>query len=290
MDRELFDPETGFVFDEIRRDNSRLRIFDYPWYACFYLELYELWGERKHLHNAAKICRAYYAQNGAEQDSQCIPMLELYETLNAAGETVLADEIKACFVSHVDSMIRRKMYGPNHEGSCAPEHPDTCVSYFAQVYLMTGKKEYLDMLVPALAFAESYFACEPDVHMHRMGLRHWDGYWFGSYMQYGDLFPHQWNCLTGEMYHFLALACKQPEYEQTARDIYCNNLCGYEVNGFAPSSYLYPHKITMYAGTPHTDNPHMPIGVAYGRRYDTWANEQDWALYYAAKRLAIKKG
>lgn len=285
VERELFDAKTGEVFESENRDNSHVRIFNYPWFACFYLELYRLWGRHEHLMNAAKIIRLYYAQNGSEQDSQCIPMLELVRSLEDTGELETAQEMQAYFVSHVHSMIRRSMYSPNIEGACAPEGADTCVSYFCQVFLLTGDSKYAEMLSSAKAFGESYFACQPDVHMHRMGLRHWDGYWFGSYMQYGDLFPHQWNCLTGEMYHFLALAEHKSEYDEIARDIYCNNLCGFEPDGFAPSSYLYPHKITMYASDPAYDNPMMPLGIAYGGRYDTWANEQDWALYYAAKRL-----
>ncbi len=285
LERELVDTNTGEVFESEMRDNRCIRIYNYPWFACFYLDLYALWGRKNDLIVATKIVRRYYEQNGIEQDSQCMPMTELVKTLECIGETSLAEEMKGYFTAHADAILNRNMMTPSGEGACAPESAATVAIYFAQAYILTGEKKYIDALPAAQSFAESFFAFQPDVHMHGMGLRHWDGYWFGSYMQYGDLFPHQWNCLAGEMYHYIALADDKKTYETVKKDILLNNLTGFQANGFAPSSYLYPHKITVYSNDPAHSNKNIPVGVGYGRRYDTWSNDQDWALYYAAKRL-----
>ena len=56
-------------------------------------------------------------------------------------------------------------------------------------------------------------------------------------------------------------------------------------DGFAACGYLYPKKITVFASDPDTKNEHRPLGVWDGKRFDAFANDQNWALYYAIKFL-----
>lgn len=284
VERELFDAETGEVYNQIGRDNAHLRIYNSVWYACFYMELYKLYGGKRELACAAKIMRWYYANAGAAQNSQCIPMLEMVRALEKEDLLSEAAELKELFVAHADAGIRRKICDSSVEGTFAAESGQAMICYFAQAYLLTSDTKYLNAIESYRSTAESFFAFQPDVHMHGQGARHWDGYWFGAYMQYGDLYPHQWNALAGEMYYYLSLIEPNPEYTAHYTDIYLNNLCVYEPDGFAASSYLYPRKITLYSADRAPDAC-LPLGSAYGQRYDLWANEQDWALYYAAKRL-----
>lgn len=44
--RELVDADSGQVFNDIRRDDSYKRLYNLPWYAAFFLELYYLYGQK----------------------------------------------------------------------------------------------------------------------------------------------------------------------------------------------------------------------------------------------------
>ena len=47
IEREYFDENTGFVFNEICRNHEWGRIYNFPWLAVYYLEWYKLTGEKK---------------------------------------------------------------------------------------------------------------------------------------------------------------------------------------------------------------------------------------------------
>ena len=38
----------------------------------------------------------------------------------------------------------------------------------------------------------------------------------------------------------------------------------------------------MYTSDLKYKNEHMQPCIIYGKNYDVWANDQDWALYYAS--------
>ena len=56
-------------------------------------------------------------------------------------------------------------------------------------------------------------------------------------------------------------------------------------DGFAANNYLYPYKVIQYSPDNVYGREHLEHGVHYGKSYDSWANDQDWALYYAVKIL-----
>jgi hypothetical protein len=43
---------------------------------------------------------------------------------------------------------------------------------------------------------EAFNGNQPDVHLYDIGIRHWDGYWFGKNELLGDTMPHYWSALT----------------------------------------------------------------------------------------------
>ena len=59
----------------------------------------------------------------------------------------------------------------------------------------------------------------------------------------------------------------------------------YAPDGFASAGYLVPYKVVQYASDESRVNEYMKPGIAYGKRYDDFANDQDWSLYYATKLL-----
>ena len=75
------------------------------------------------------------------------------------------------------------------------------------------------------------------------------------------------------------------EYFKRSKAVLLNNLCVYTEDGFASAGYLVPYKVVQYTSDPNHKNAYMKPGIAYGKRLDDYANDQDWSLYYATKLL-----
>ncbi len=96
----------------------------------------------------------------------------------------------------------------------------------------------------------------------------------------------QWlSALTAETYMFLFDAGFGDTYRQDAESILRSNLCVYFEDGFASAGYLVPYKVEQYTSDPAYKNACLIPGTVYGHRYDSYANDQDWAMYYAVKLL-----
>ncbi|MCP1253467.1 hypothetical protein NK212_16535 [Elizabethkingia sp. S0634] len=111
---------------------------------------------------------------------------------------------------------------------------------------------------------EAFNGKQPDVHLYDIGIRHWDGYWFGKGELLGDTMPHYWSALTAIAFYRYYQCTQEKDYKRRAKGIVENNLLNFKEDGKASSAYLYPDTIN--------DKP--------GKYYDAYANDQDWALVY----------
>ena len=284
VQRELFDEESFTVYNRVGRDNSYHRIYNYPWFSLYFLEWFKLERRISDLVNAAKIILKYYELNGDKQDSQCIEAVELIHVLEKNGLMDLRNQVETAFLGHADSIIERGMITSSDEsGVMVHEVPNTKACYLAQAYILTGNKKYYREMEKYITVSEAFFSFQPEYHLNEISFRHTDGYWFGKKKQYGDLYPHYWSTLTGWMYYWYEKASGSTEkrYENILR----NNLCVYSENGAAANSYLYPYKIELFTSKPEIERLTQPIGKYTGKRYDEWANDQDFGLYYADKLL-----
>ncbi|MBQ6107693.1 MAG: hypothetical protein IJK97_05735 [Thermoguttaceae bacterium] len=87
------------------------------------------------------------------------------------------------------------------------------------------------------------------------------------------------------MYGVLNQIDPKPEYCALSERILQNNLCVYFPDGFASCGYLVPFHVKQFVPDGETKKFAVPTGEADGKRFDDWANDQDWTLYYAAKFL-----
>ena len=62
--RELYDGNTGTVFNDIGHNLDWDRLYNYPWMAQFQLELYHLKGEEKYLSDVYRTLMQYYRKGG----------------------------------------------------------------------------------------------------------------------------------------------------------------------------------------------------------------------------------
>lgn len=288
IEREMFDVETATVYNQIGRNNQNHRIFNYPWMSTYYLEWYELSGEVQCLLNAAntflRYCELTICVNYVK-DAQCFEVVRICEALEKEGFYELRNSIKELFLQYADQIQYGKFNMQSNtkilETSYVSEYPNVRMCYLAQAYMLEPKEEYRLKAEDQFVKTKAFFAHQPDFHMNSINVRYWDRYWFGKRACYGDLFPHYWSSLAGWGMVWYDRVFGSEEARSLAERNLTGNLCVYREDGFASNNYLYPYKVECFSSKIEEPKIHLKPGVFYGKNYDAWANDQDWALYYA---------
>ena len=282
VEREILDVQTGYVKNGI--DGTITRLYNFPWVSTYYMEWYRFSGETECLRIAARVLNKYYELGGSAQESPCIEAFEILEFLKKEGLDVEYKQLKREFISHADSIYARRTKSSSEEVSCANGMMNLMSTFFAQVYLLTEDQKYLMYIDDLLKISESFYDSQPDYRMYGIALRYWDMYWFGKDQSYGDTYPQWLSALTAQMYYYCDLAMGT-DHKRIIKENLLGNCCVYFSDGFAACGYLYPKKITVFASDPDTKNVNRPLGYWNGKRFDAFANDQDWSLYYAVKYL-----
>ncbi|AEF81787.1 hypothetical protein [Leadbettera azotonutricia] len=265
--RELFDSENGTVFNDINRDDSCQRLYNYPWFARFLLELNGLWKESAYLRYMFKALNDFYVRGGQHFYAIGIPMAESLAKLEEAGLSAEAERLKVYFLAHADAILQNGLDYPAHEVKYEQSIVASAADILFQAYRISKEAKYLEGAKKQLETLALFNGRQPDSRLYETAIRHWDGYWFGKRQLYGDTFPHYWSALTGMAYAQLYKASGDTE----ALDIAEHSLRGvlglFAPDGSASCARLYPLKVN---GAP-------------ADFLDPWANDQDWGLYYALK-------
>jgi hypothetical protein len=264
MLRELVDVNSGEVFNDINRDNSYIRLYNYPWFAEFCIELYKLYGIKDYLTYAVNIIRKLYHDGGASHYSIEVPVLLLSEALEAAGMSNEKSEVDRLFITHADKILSTGTAYPAHEVNYEQSIVAPATNILFQVYLLTKEERYLEAGRKQLQVLELFNGLQPDYHLYETAIRHWDGYWFGKYKLYGDTFPHYWSALTGNSYLLYAICTGDKEYYNKAEASFRGVLSMFKSDGTATCAYVYPHTVN---------------GIR-ANLADPYANDQDWAMYF----------
>lgn len=225
------------------------RVYNYPWIATFYLEMYELTDDERYLQDAyGTMRRAYSAAGGYDFYMIGVPVLrlpEMKEEFRKAADIFLANgaEVPPFEVNYEQSII-------------AP-----AVDFLLQFYLLTGEKKYLEGAEKMLPVLEAFNGRQPSWRLNDIAIRHWDGYWFGKREMWGDIFPHYWSVLTAEAFSHYADATGRKEYRRRAEAILLANLGNLNPDGSATCAFIYPDY----------------VNGEKGKLADPLANDQDFA-------------
>ena len=268
--RELFDENTGVVYNDIRRDNNYYRLYNHPWMAVFFIELYRLDKDEAHLKNAVKVMLDFYKNGGAHFYAIEVPVYDIYTELMQQGWQEEGQELLKCFRDHAAFISKCGTNYPAHEVSYEQSIVAPATNLLLQLFRITGEEEYFKEAEKHLEILELFNGLQPDYHLYETAIRHWDGYWFGKSKLYGDTFPHYWSSITGNAYLDYARITKKEDYYKKAEASLRGTLSLFKEDGSASCAYLYP----------------WTVNGRKGRFYDLWANDQDWALYFALKSLA----
>ncbi len=271
--RELFDAETGIVFDDADRTLHTNRLYNYPWAVKLFLELYLLDGALEHLEYAYRAMRRYYRFHGERFYAFTIPIRQILTLLQTANMQKEYEELLSYFCAHAEVMIQNATNYPKHEVAYEQSIVAPAAKFLLELYEVTHDERYLVEATKQMQTMALFSGTQPDYHLYACAIRHWDDYWFGKRKLFGDTFPHYWNALSADAFYAYAKAQKDADCLQFAIDAYRVQCCLFSPNGSASCAMLYP---LFSSGTP-------------GHFFDEWANDQDWALVYYLEYLRSKE-
>ena len=265
--RELLDEETGEVYNDCKRNNDWLRLYNFPWMSTLFIELYILYDSVDLLKIAYKIMKFYYSNGGDKFYAIDIPIVNIIDCLAKEKLFEEKNDLIKHFKLHSDNVIETGTNYPLSEVNYEQSIVAPAVNLLIQTYVITDDEKYLNGAKQHMAVLELFNGQQPDYHLYEVAIRHWDGYWFGKKRLYGDTFPHYWSSLTGNAYHDFFKILKDETYIKKARASLRSSLSLFKPDGSASCAYVLP----------------VMINGIYARYYDPYANDQDWGLYFMLK-------
>lgn len=265
--REFIDENTGEVFNSEDKDGSYSRLYNAPWAMMLMAELYKLTKDTYYLNVMVKIIRKFYEQGGKSFYPNAVDIELLYGVLKDANMPHTA-EVKSLFRAHVEHMLEIGLNYPPHEAIYEQTIVTPAVTFITQYGLITGDLSYGEKVQAHLECLQRFDGMQPDYRLNGIPTRYWDDFWFGKTGIYSDTL-HYWSCLSANSYNSYYRLSGDATYKKKADNCIRNCLCLFMPDGAASCAYLTPYRIDSY----------------YGECYDDWANDQDFALYYAIQLL-----
>jgi len=265
--RELVDTESGYVYNSLGKDASRIRLYNAPWVMMLLAELYRLKKNVWYLDLLVRIARNYYAGGGTGFYPNGIDIDFLYETVKEAGLRE-GEELRMLFLAHADSMVRTGLDYPAHEVIYEQTIVTPAVTLISEAGLITGDASYVDKVQSHLEPLWRFHGMQPDYRFDAISIRYWDDFWFGKTGLFTDTL-HYWSILSARSFLAYYALSGEEKYRRFAMRCARNCLPLFFEDGGASCAYLQPYT---------TD------GVR-GECYDDWANDQDFALYFAMQML-----
>lgn len=262
--REVFDEETGMVRDGVG-PGGNLRLYNAPWVVMLFTELYELTRENRWLLRIVKILGCYYENGGSRFYPNGFSIYKTVKAFEHAGLTEEYRQVLSWFLTHAENMAANGLLYPKHEVNYEQTIVTPAATFLAEAALLTGDGRYRVEAEKHISALVRFNGLQPSFHLNQIPIRYWDDYWFGKRHLFGDVFPHYWSCLTARAFRDYGLASGDQRYFTLAEQCMRNCLCLFGENGEAFCAYLYPFR----------------LGEAPGECYDEWANDQDFALYFA---------
>lgn len=262
--REFFDPETGEVFDGIMHNKRYVRLYNAPWVADFFAEMYADTKDLKYLEYIEKILDVYYSQGGFKFYPNAFSMYRIIKVFEDSGSSEKTEKIRNLFVGHAENIMKNGLSYPKHEVNYEQTIVSPAATLICEMAAITKKSEYMTEAKRHIHALERFNGHQPSFHLNEIPIRYWDDYWFGKARMYADTFPHYWSCLTADSFSLYSAISGDRKYEFAAEKCYRNCLCLFNEKGEGSCAYVYPYR----------------VGNHYGQFYDEWANDQDFALYY----------
>ncbi|MGA5757673.1 hypothetical protein [Nonomuraea bangladeshensis] len=254
----------GTVYDSATVQSAD-RLYNYPWMARFWLELYALDGAEEHLKNAQRVIGAFYDRGGAGFYPIGLPVLRTAEVLHARRRPDAAADLLTLYARHGDAIAARGLDYPTSEVPYEQAIVAPAAAILLELAVATGERGYADAARGHLDLLRAFDGRQPDARTNNVPIRHWDGYWFGLDRIWGDTMPHHWAAQSAWAYALAGLVHRDPAYRAAAGRTLRATLLTFEPDGTASCAYANA----------------LSVSGVRGRRFDPLANDQDWALVTA---------
>ncbi len=266
--REIYDEETGEVFDHIHRKNKRIRLYNAPWIMMLFAEVYLLTGDCYYTNQIVKIADWFYNNDGGRFYPNAVSFHKLISVLKQDNHKE-TDRVLEMFRKHADYMVALGTAYPKHEVNYEQTIVAPAATLVGGMGLLTGEEQYTRAAGKHIEVLERFDGNQPSYFLNEIPIRYWDDFWFGKGLCFGDTFPHYWSCLTADSFYVYYRLTQDARYLEKCEACIRNCLCLFNEKGEGSAAHVYPYRVNDKAG----------------QFYDDWANDQDFALYYALELL-----
>lgn len=260
--------ENGDVYDRpVGSGTSRKRLYNWPWVLQFHIAAAQLPFD---LVSAGKTpvewfmltLENFYREGGGELYAIGLPILESLRFFQQTNNTERYDRARELFTRHGEVILRRGLDYPAFEVNFEQSIVAPAAVIMFELSRATGNETWLEAGELQLTTLLRFQGRQPDHLMHQIGIRHWDGYWFGKDRHWGDTFPHHWSTIDAVALHHYGVATGDDSQLDHAQEILRNNLALFSPDGSAGCAWIYP--LTVNGRETHYRDP--------------YANDQDWVL------------
>lgn len=288
--RECVDEEKGTCYGNIGKDDRYLRLYNAPWVALYFSELYNLTKDVRWANLLVRILRYYYGVGGAKFYPNGIRFYTFYQVMKDAGLRDECAEIYELFNEHVKTIVTNGVLYPPHEVNFEQTIVTPAVTILLDKYAISKEEFYLKEAEKHLHILQKFDGLQPHYRMYNIPIRFWDDYFFGKYGSYGDVFPHYWSILSGYGYYLYGKLAKDAESLERARQCILNCFCNIYPDGRATCSYIFPEWVSGTMRYPEKEKDWIAVhGLRKGAYANVFANDQDFALYFWQKMQQDKK-
>ena len=263
--REFYDEETGAVFNTIGKKQKLIRLYNAPWIMTLFAEMYHVTKESEYLDGILKMLDNYYSLGGYRFYPNGFSLKTIIGASVDAERPGDVGRIQAHFEKHIGNMINNGTSYPKHEVNYEQTIVTPAASMISEYVALFCAYDHVADVKEHVEILERFNGHQPSYHMNEIPIRYWDDFWFGKSRQFGDTFPHYWSCLTARSFMDYYAISSDEKYRNAANECIRNCMCLFTDDGRGSCAYVYPYK-------------------SWGRRgqfYDEWANDQDFALYFA---------
>ncbi|MDR2322061.1 MAG: hypothetical protein LBE60_10495 [Microbacterium sp.] len=242
---------------------STPRLYNSPWLAQFFADQFGLSGADTDLELAATILERSYELGATRHLSIGQPeaALHIAALLDDAGQAHRADRLRQALLETARHFAALGPDLPGHEVN----YEQSMVAPLVSLYALADRLEpgaFDEPLRTSVRWLRAFAGPQPHARMRHIGIRHWDGFWFGALRRWGDVFPHHWSVLSAVALTQLPDRLRTAEMDAEAEEIFRANLVSFHPDGSATSAFVLPSAVD---GDP-----------AYSE--DPLANDQDWVL------------
>ncbi|MBQ2613732.1 MAG: hypothetical protein IJB80_00165 [Clostridia bacterium] len=266
--REVLEVTTGQVFNEVGKDPSFLRLYNAPWMITLMAELFFLTKEEEYLDIIHKAVKFYYGQGGGKFYPNGLSMELTINALKEGNKPEYLNDVLGYFRQHVQNMIEVGLNYPEMECVYEQTIVTSPATYIPEMGLITGDPSYGKHILDHLAVLDRFSGMQPDFRNNEMAIRFWDDYWFGKGGLYLDTL-HYWCCLTARSFSCYSRLTGEQSYQEKAENCIRNCFCLFKADGSASCNLALPFAVDNHPGD----------------FFDAWANDQDFALYFAMQIL-----